>query len=1025
MTKSDRKLTVWLRVAVLGLVLAAPVAAQDKVVINDRWPIRGPNGHSELSPPQVEQTNECSTSVYVDGFVPRAIITVFRGGTTIIGGPFVTKFGFADVPVTAPLHTGEKITALQEVNGVKSAQSAIMVVGKMPSTLPRPTIEPKIYACGRIVPVHNLVPGVTVEVRDLTASAVIGTGATPNLWGGDWDPVLTSKLVKSNKITAKQSACTGAMSLDALPVAVLADPSPVNFPTFDTPIIGNDTITAHGLYIGSLFQAFQPGSIGSALSTATSNWMEVATIKAAPGVTMGQDLCTPSKHSPPVTPTNDIPAPTLVGPICPGQPGAIVRNTTINATLVLMKGGSVVGYGGAGPGDVPLDLAPPAAFAENDVIQVVEYIGSNVVFSNTITVGCTNTITYHNVPQRTGWNQSENTLTPANVKPGTFGFITKVILDDQVDTQPLVVTNQEIEGQGIHTAVYVATEGNTVYAIDSWSGGILNHVNLGPPVPAPLGCNNNGPNVGINGTPTIDATTHTMYVIAYTLIGGNPAYQLHALDLSTLKDKPGSPVPISPTHGAFSFTASVQRQRSALLLTHGNLYAAFASFCDFLPDQSRGWVLGWNAGTLAPLSTNELTNTRTNTWGVCNAGSKQGNACTKASDCPGGACKPFYLSSIWMSGYGVAADTSGNVFFATGNSDWTKDTYTGTTNIQESVVKMPGDLSKVDLFTPSNVFTLDQGDTDLGSGGVMVLPDQPGPVPRLAVAAGKDGRNFILNRDKMGGFHNPDIPKNVFISPCWCGPSYYQGSDGVGRVVSSGGFQAQTWKVNTALSPALTHEASSASLPPSPQTDGGFFTTVSSDGTKVNTAIIWAVARPTGKDNHVTLFAFNGTASGGSLAGLWSGPAGTWPNTGTSSNPFTISGDADLVPTVANGRVYVPSYGQMQIFGLIGKTRGAAAPRRFEQITEAPTLPKPVNRPGAAYWGVIKSVNGGIIVITLRTGQALQVDLSPAMKAGTMIHPVVGVNVAANGTLNAQGILQARTLTRAKGPASWGVDTAK
>src|ERR1019366_8284712 len=105
--------------------------------------------------------------------------------------------------------------------------------------------------------------------------------------------------------------------------------------------------------------------------------------------------------------------------------------------------------------------------------QVVEYIGTNVILSNTITVGCTNTITYHNDSQRTGWNQAENTLTPANVTPGTFGFITKVILDDQVDTQPLVVTNQEIAGQGNHTAVYVTTESNTVYAIDSWSGSIL------------------------------------------------------------------------------------------------------------------------------------------------------------------------------------------------------------------------------------------------------------------------------------------------------------------------------------------------------------------------------------------------------------------------------------------------------------------------------------------------------------------------------------------------------------------------
>ena len=833
-------------VAACLVAVVCPALAQDhKVVINDKWPITGPKGQSELSPPHVEPTNECSKSVYVDGFIPTATIMVYRSGTPI-GAPFVSTFGFADVPVPQ-LNAGDKITATQTVNGVKSAPSAIMTVGKMPTTLPKPMVEPKIYDCGHVVPVHNLVPGVTVEVRDDTVGTTVGTGATPNLWGGDWDPVETSSLVKGHKISAKVSACTNVPSVTSAPVTVLADPSPQVAPTLDPPIIGNDAITAHGLYIGSALRVFQPGSIGSGYSTAETNWIKVVPIKASPDVTAEQDLCSKGPKTPPYKPTNNIPAPILVGPICPGQPGAIVRNTTINATLVLLKNGLVVGYGGAAPGDVPLDIAPPNFFAENDVVQVVEYIGSNVVLSNKITVGCTSVVTYHNESQRTGWNHNENTLTPANVTPKTFGFITKTDLDDQVDTQALVVTNQQIEGEA-HTAVYVATEGNTVYAIDSWSGAILLQRNLGKPIDTPLGCANNGPHVGINGTPTIDLERRTLYVIAYTSVGGNPTYQLHALDLNKLNDKPGSPVTVSGSNAGFTFNASVQRQRSALLLANGNVYAAFASFCDFSADKSRGWMFGWNAATLAPLPANELTNKLTTSPAT------------------------FFLSSIWMSGYGVAADSKGDIFFVTGNSDYKGNSYTGTTNIQESVVKMPGDLSKVqDLFTPSNVFPLDQGDTDYGSGGVMVLPDQPGKIPHLAVAAGKDGRNFILNRDNMGGFHNPDIPKFVQIDACWCGPSYFKGSDGVGRVVSSGGLVAKTWQVNTSLSPALSFEASSPSLPSGPQ-DGGFFIgTVSSNGTTANTAIIWTIARPSGTDYHVTLVAFNGTASGGSLAQLWSG----------------------------------------------------------------------------------------------------------------------------------------------------------
>jgi hypothetical protein len=164
---------------------------------------------------------------------------------------------------------------------------------------------------------------------------------------------------------------------------------------------------------------------------------------------------------------------------------------------------------------------------------------------------------------------------------------------------------------------------------------------------------------------------------------------------------------------------------------------------------------------------------------------------------------------------------------------------------QESVVKMTSDLSSVtDLFTPSNVTPLDNADYDYGSGGALVLPDQPGPKPHLAVAAGKDGRLFILNRDGMGGFHNPDVPANVGVGACWCGPSYFQGADGIGRVVSSGGVQVMTWKVNGALAPELQSEASDASI--ASGQDGGFFTTVSSNGTKPNTQIIWAISHPTG-----------------------------------------------------------------------------------------------------------------------------------------------------------------------------------
>jgi hypothetical protein len=376
---------------------------------------------------------------------------------------------------------------------------------------------------------------------------------------------------------------------------------------------------------------------------------------------------------------------------------------------------------------------------------------------------------------------------------------------------------------------------------------------------------------------------------------------------------------------------------------------------------------------------------------------------------------PYYLSSIWMSGYGVAADAKGELFFVTGNSDYRQDTYTGTTNIQESVVKMRGDLSGVaDLFTPANVFPLDQVDADYGSGGVMLLPDQPGPLTHVAVAAGKDGRQFILNRDSMGGLNSPDIPKNVPVNACWCGPSYFKGSDGIGRVVSSGGFNVKTWKVNTAASPALTLEADGPGIPVGAQPDGGFFTSISSRGTTANTALIWAVGRPSGSDNHLTLYAYNGTATGGAIPLLWSAPAGTWPS---------LDAHANVVPTVVNGRVYVPSYKQFMIFGLRpGRPFGRPWPR-WEAIMKIPPPPPMPKIAGAEFWGTIKTMDSPArIKIELRTGKLLEVDLSEALKNGRSGVPFVGRNVAVIGKLTEGGVFKAESMRRAKGRPAWGED---
>jgi len=516
---------------------------------------------------------------------------------------------------------------------------------------------------------------------------------------------------------------------------------------------------------------------------------------------------------------------------------------------------------------------------------------ASILFVAQIAAAQTAVTTYHNDNYRTGWNSAETVLTPSTVSTSSFGLLAKVAVDDQVDGQPLVVPGVTItagSNQGVHDVVYIVTGNDTGHAIDATAGTILLSQNLGKPVSSPLGCNNNGPNVGIDSTPVIDVSSNTIYLTAYTQDSTGPAYRVHALDLGNLTDKV-APMVVNASHTltdgtTLTFNATYQRQRPGLLLANGNIYAGFGSFCDYSANHSRGWLLGWNAATLAPLSANRL------------------------NDQQPSSPNNFFLSSIWMSGYGLAADDSGNVVFVTGNSDYSGTTYDGVSNIQESVVKVSSDLTTVvDLFTPSNQASLDEGDTDFGSGGVLVLPDQTGSTPHLAVAAGKYGSMYLMNEDKLGGYSTTtnNVLGTYQVGGCWCGESYFvDPTDGAARVVSSGGQEVMVWKVKTSPSPKLVGVTRSPKL--TSGQNAGFFTSVSSNGNA--TPIIWALTRPVSRSSTaIGLYAFNPDAGGKTMTLLFHANAGSWPNFG---------GDSNQVPVVANGKVYVASNKELEIFGL-------------------------------------------------------------------------------------------------------------
>jgi PQQ-like domain len=617
--------------------------------------------------------------------------------------------------------------------------------------------------------------------------------------------------------------------------------------------------------------------------------------------------------------------------------------------------------------------------------------------------------TYHYNNLRTGWNDRETTLTPANV--GNLQLQQSVTLDQEVDSQPLYLPDVTIAG-GKHNVVYVVTENNTIYAIDATTGAILLQRNFGTPVPVTklLNCYGNSV-VGITSTPVIDRKSKTLYVMSYTYKNNTPVYQLHALNFATLQDEAMSPVVVQAKalldNGTYwNFDPASSHQRPALLEANGNIYAGFGSFCDFDENTSRGWLLGWQAGTLTPLAANELTNQLI----------------------PEQSPNDFFLTSIWMSGSGVAADSKGNLYFATGNSDPSGTTYSPKHNLSESVVKMSPDLMTVlDFFTPAGMYGadyLDMVDWDFGAGGVLLLPEQPGK-SFLATAAGKSGLMYLLNQHKLGGHHNPNQVLGTYsIGQCWCGESYFTGWDGIGRVVSSGGYNGTIviWKLQTSPPPpALVKESAAPQFPESVQ-GAGFITSVSSNGTgKAMNAIVWALGRPSSTSAPtVTLYAYDpmagaaATAQGNPTALLLSATAGAWPN--LYANPTTV-------PVVADGRVYVAGYEELAIFGLPSASAAGKREAATRIIPAMPPLLPKLPPDGHEIFGRIKTADGGDIALATRIGKLVRVDAADAVRRHRSVGLRVGEPVIVFGSYDSSGMLRATSVMHAyPSPNSWLAD---
>jgi hypothetical protein len=663
----------------------------------------------------------------------------------------------------------------------------------------------------------------------------------------------------------------------------------------------------------------------SATATATTLTIGVAVTPRGAGMTLGHSMTLTA------TVTNDIGAAGVTWSVNGGSQVLGSQNTT-SATFSSVAAGSYT--------VTATSIADPSRTAST-TIGVTDLAG---VFTN------------RNDAQRTGQNQQERALTLANVNSTSFGKLFGCPVDAPIYGQPLYVTNLQIGG-GAHNTLFVATMMNTVYAFDAddpacnvrWQVSLLGAGET--PVPIidtdPLHPNagdndlQGGPNgpVGVMSTPVIDPATSTLYVVSKTKKSSSEYHQrLHALSLLDGSDQMSGPAEISAaitvpgnadtgdgttctaSAGNVPFCALHQSQRPGLLLANGKIYITWASHDDVEP--FHGWVMGFQASDLsqAPVVFNSTPNSQAYEQTDAKGNLLQG-------EFPG---ITHAMGGIWQAGTGPAADLDGFVYFGTGNGAF--DIPSLGVSYGDSFLKLTPTLSVPStcglagescFFTPVNELTYRIQDSDLDSGGLMVLPDSVGDPNgadhlrrHLMIGGDKKGILYLLDRDDLGMYNNrvgggndslQEIQLQSIPGGCgataFCGvfstPSFWQGSI---YVIAVNDVLKRLPIATAAIDVASTAHANDVFKFPGAQT------AISSNGP--SDGIVWALATDNnGAHNKLLLptilYAYNAF----DLTQLYSSPTS---GAGAAGNAVKFA-----IPTVANGKVYVGTHDEVSVFGLL------------------------------------------------------------------------------------------------------------
>jgi hypothetical protein len=519
----------------------------------------------------------------------------------------------------------------------------------------------------------------------------------------------------------------------------------------------------------------------------------------------------------------------------------------------------------------------------------------------------TDVLTYHNDNARTGLNRHETILSPTNVNQDSFGLLFNLSVDGKVDAQPLYISSVPIHGVGRKNIIVVATEHDSVYAFDADSGATYWHVSLlvGNEIPSDnRGCGQVTPEIGITATPVIireSGNPGTIYLVAMSKANRKKGVvyhqRLHALSLTDGSELTGSPVEVEASFpgkgpgnnggGHVIFDPANYKERAALLLHNNIVYTAWASHCDIAP--FTGWIIGYHVNSLARVR-------------VLNV------------DPNGKPTSPFLPdgsgNSFWGSGAGLSVDHNGYLYGLTANGPFGEpaaNSLPQNGDYGDTFLKLTAQtLSVVDYFTPYNQAQEAANDTDLGSGGTLILPNMTtasGELVHLAVGAGKDGNIYVVNRNRMGKINQKTSDNNnvyqevqdALGGSIFGSPAYFDGYLFYGPVNAT--LKQFTFHDGLLSTSATSATANSFGYP-------GTTPSVSSSGT--GSGIVWAYENAA--SGNAVIHAYNALDLTQELYNSTQAP---------NNRDAFGRGNKFIVPTICNGKVFVASQNSVGVFALL------------------------------------------------------------------------------------------------------------